>query len=402
MSENTLNNKDLGKDILASDDVSLNVLMFNVRYMDLKEKFCLPRAGTVATLQKAIHQEFCVSPDYQILRGCGLNDADSDEAAKIPLTSLSLSSDNCVYVSEVKFRNISFEILDETNEKTINLNLPNTTTIQEMKQNIYCITNIPVRFQQWSGFPKIVQADAPLWKAGFGLVSNVLLKVSSSEEQSLLNITSSASELATDSETESDDAGSESDPSLLDWEITDAVNTTQPLENALIGSNTNNLVDGTTLFVQNYKLRFGEPMIDFYVGELRSAFQEASLINENRKLFAIYLHHCDSILTNIFCHHVLKNDAIQKTFKNLFIVYGWDLTKESKGSYFFRQLESVISPKAAQAAEDMCLDKLPAFMFVSKEAEGNRANLSVLHGDVGVDELRTRLQEQYDLMIGLV
>lgn len=113
------------------------------------------------------------------------------------------------------------------------------------------------------------------------------------------------------------------------------------------------------------------------------------------------MHHCDSILTNIFCHHVLKNDVIQKTFKKLFIVYGWDLTQESKGSYFFRQLQSVISPKAAKAAEDMCLDKLPAFMLVSKEAAGNRAYLSVVHGDVGVDELQMRLQEQYDLMIAL-
>lgn len=288
MSENTHNNKDVPKnspvrDILPSELESLNVLMFNVRYLDSKEKFFLPRTGTVATLQQAISQEFCVSPEYQILRGCGLNDADSDEASKIPLTSLSLSSDNCVYLSDVKCRNISFEILDETNEKTITLNMPNTSTMQEMKHNIYCITNIPVRFQEWSGFPKAVQADAPLWKAGFGLVNEVLLKVSSSEDQSLLNTTSSASELATDtdSETGSDDGGSESDLSLLDWEIADEASTTQPLQNSLIESNTVDLVDGTTLFVQNYKLRFGEPMIDFYVGEMKSAFQETCHLSEN-------------------------------------------------------------------------------------------------------------------------
>ncbi|XP_017109015.2 FAS-associated factor 1-like [Drosophila bipectinata] len=412
MWEHTRNNQDMpenirgssmDEDMSASDDDDA-VLKFNVKYGNLRKKIYVLREKTVAALQQAIFGHFNVHPKYQILCGCGLVDADSDEVSKKPLNSLSLSSNNCIDVAD-KYNKITIEIQDETNNKTITLRMSNSTTVQELKHNFYCITNIPVRFQEWSEFPKVVHSDTPLWKAGFGSVEKVLLKVSRSEDQSQFNTTSSADEAATDSETDSDldNDGSESDTiSLLGWKSTNVSNSSS--ENSLIGNDPTlvDLHEGTTLFVQNYKLRFGEPMIDFYIGDLRDAFKETFVQTENKKLLAIYLHHCDSILTNIFCHNVLKNEMIQWIFKKLFIVYGWDLTKETKGeSHFFNELKDVISPNACTTAENMCLDKLPAFLMVRKEVATKRTFISVVHGDLGVEELQTRLLEQYELLTGL-
>lgn len=52
-------------------------------------------------------------------------------------------------------------------------------------------------------------------------------------------------------------------------------------------------------------------------------------VNLQRKLLAIYLHHGDSILTNVFCDQVMKNERIIEAFAQNFILYGWDLTFES-------------------------------------------------------------------------
>jgi len=102
--------------------------------------------------------------------------------------------------------------------------------------------------------------------------------------------------------------------------------------------------------VENYKARYGEPCPDFFVGSLESAKQLACLrsakevsigifsfnftycINFSfyqRKLLAIYLHHGKSILINVFCDQLMKHESIIQTFKEKFVLYGWDMTYES-------------------------------------------------------------------------
>lgn len=46
--------------------------------------------------------------------------------------------------------------------RRLTLNFPGRTTIHELKTNVYYITNIPVRHQEWSGWPSGCDNDTNL------------------------------------------------------------------------------------------------------------------------------------------------------------------------------------------------------------------------------------------------
>ena len=51
-----------------------------------------------------------------------------------------------------------------------------------------------------------------------------------------------------------------------------------------------------------------------------------------RKLLAIYLHHDNSILSNVFCSQILCSDSVVSYLSNNFVTWAWDLTLETKNS----------------------------------------------------------------------
>ncbi|XP_017081121.1 FAS-associated factor 1-like [Drosophila eugracilis] len=149
-------------------------------------------------------------------------------------------------------------------------------------------------------------------------------------------------------------------------------------------------------------MRFGDPTPDFYMGDLKSAFQNVSQQpEEENKLLAIYLHHDGSILTNIFCFHVMKTKKVLSTLKNHFIVYGVDITKEDKANCFFDEVRTTISAEVSNAVKGIVLDKLPAFMLLSRDFGDRRVGISVIHGDVSGEELDQKLLEQHKLLTEL-
>ena len=50
-------------------------------------------------------------------------------------------------------------IWDETHKKLHSINFPGTKSILEVKQDVYDLTNIPVRHQFWSGWPPQAKDD---------------------------------------------------------------------------------------------------------------------------------------------------------------------------------------------------------------------------------------------------
>jgi len=85
----------------------------------------------------------------------------------------------------------------------------------------------------------------------------------------------------------------------------------------------------------------------------------------------------------------------------MFIVYGVDLTNTKRASSFFAQLKERISLEASNIAEKIELDKLPTFMLVGEDIDVTHTIISIIHGDIGVDELEHKLLEQYELLINL-
>jgi hypothetical protein len=109
---------------------------------------------------------------------------------------------------------------------------------------------------------------------------------------------------------------------------------------------------GSLQFVNNYKERYGNGP-SFFEGSLEDAMKTAytskpakdvsykafykthhnvnknRIINFQRKLLAVYLHHDNSVLSNVFCGQLLGNDNIIKLLNENYILFGWDLTCES-------------------------------------------------------------------------
>lgn len=53
----------------------------------------------------------------------------------------------------------TLNIRDEINKETYNLKFPGTNTILDVKSGIYSLTAVPVRNQQWKGWPNSVKND---------------------------------------------------------------------------------------------------------------------------------------------------------------------------------------------------------------------------------------------------
>ena len=53
----------------------------------------------------------------------------------------------------------TLNIKDEIKKETYNLKFPGTNTILDVKSGIYSLTTVPVRNQQWKGWPSSVKND---------------------------------------------------------------------------------------------------------------------------------------------------------------------------------------------------------------------------------------------------
>lgn len=56
----------------------------------------------------------------------------------------------------------TLHIKDETHNKVLSLKFGGTKSILDIKSAVYCITNIPVRYQEWSGWPESIKEDTTL------------------------------------------------------------------------------------------------------------------------------------------------------------------------------------------------------------------------------------------------
>lgn len=115
-----------------------------------------------------------------------------------------------------------------------------------------------------------------------------------------------------------------------------------------------------------------------------------------RKLLAIYLHHDGSVLTNVFCDRLMKCDTIMQTFEHNFILYGWDLTHESNKNLFLSSLSACAGSTALITVRNTPAVRLPAILIIGKSRSVCEV-LSVIYGNVGVDELLNKLMDTMKL-----
>ncbi|KAH8347984.1 hypothetical protein KR084_002913, partial [Drosophila pseudotakahashii] len=402
-------------DPASSQNNNQNVIAFNIHFNQQLYQIRLPSEATVEQLKRKIFDKTSVPMCRQAINGwppskasdaqqpgtriCNLDLAPENELILVDLTDDGFMDTEQDEVTQRVDKTFTIHIQFES-DSPLTLSFPGRTTMQDLKMNVCDIKSIPVRHQEWTGWPNGCDNETTLAQSGIELSHRFAVRSTARPAQTNSNNQHNAFDVVTvDSESSADEFEDATDFNNAEYIFTDSP-PAQPLNRHLIPNNTDDETSGSTQFVENYKARYGEPCPDFFVGSLEGAKQLACLRSaKERKLLAIYLHHGKSILINVFCDQLMKHESIIQTFKEKFVLYGWDMTYESNKDMFLSSLTACISSNASLTARNIKLDKLPAIMLVGKSRQlgSNCEVLSVIHGNIGLDDLLTRLIETSEM-----
>ncbi|XP_055702324.1 FAS-associated factor 1 [Phlebotomus papatasi] len=383
---------------------------FTIHFNNRMHNIVISDHATMGELKTRIYEATNVPPCRQALKGfMPFRHRDAQNAQAI-LKNLNVARDNVLDLTDLtdltddgdspsrlnETFNLNINIQPEG--RTIPLKYPGSQTILEVKSDVFSITDIAVRHQVWLGWPDNVSNDTSLAQSGIDLEHNLVLKSaeSSSSKKSQRQMRSNNSTIELDSESSMEEYEDASEDFNADDDLF-AESPPQNRLNYLMPDQVSDEIIGSIEFVQNYIQRYGEPHPEFYQGTLSDALAEAChKPAKDRKLLAIYLHHDSSVLTNVFCGQLLSCESIIQTLMHNFILYGWDLTFESNKNMFLSAITGAIGTPASITVRNIPIDRLPAILIISK-SRSNCEVFSVIHGNVGVDDLLSQLMESIDL-----
>lgn len=93
----------------------------------------------------------------------------------------------------------------------------------------------------------------------------------------------------------------------------------------------------------------------------------------------------------------MKNDTIRQTIEHNFILYGWDFTNESNKNLFLSSLSACAGNSSASLPlRAMQTNRLPAILVICKYRSICEV-LSVIYGDVSIDDLLNKLMDTIKL-----
>lgn len=392
-------------------------LTFNIHFNQQIYTIKLPSNSTVGQLKERIFNTTKVAICRQAIRGwppaklqdaqvpttqlCNLDLTSENELILIDLTEEGYMGDESDEIIKRFQKMFKLNIVQQPEGKEISLNLSGKETILQVKTDVYYITNIPVRHQEWTGWPVGADNETTLAQSGIELNHNLILHCNTDKgkNNSKLNKANNTT-VVVDSDSSADEFEDASDFNNCEEFFTDSP-PVQPQSRHLIPNHTDDEARGSAQFVDNYIQRFGEPHPVFYRGSLEDALKEAChKPAKDRKLLAIYLHHGESILTNVFCDHLMKHDSVIQTLIQNFILYGWDLTFDSNKNLLLSSVSACVGNTASMTVRNIPLDKLPAILIIGKSRLSGRSTcevLSVIHGNVGLDDLFSRLIEAVEM-----
>ncbi|XP_017478553.1 PREDICTED: FAS-associated factor 1 isoform X1 [Rhagoletis zephyria] len=402
---------DMDLDPARHNDVK--TLVLNIHYNESVYTIRLPSIATIEQLKLKISEETNVPICRQAIRGWP--PAKLQDARKITtqLCNLDLGPENDLilhnlseegYVDteneEIAHRlrdTFNLTIVEQPSGKTITLPFLGSSTILEVKTKVYYVSNINVRNQEWEGWPSNCDDNLTLAQSGIGLSHNFTLRNASDKSMDIVGNSNNIN--ASNNTIETDD-----DNSLDDEDGYDPLQDEQPVpprSRHLIPNNIGNECAGSIEFFDNYRERFGEPHPVFYVGSLEDAIREAChKPARERKLLAIYLHHGDSILTNVFCDQVMKNERIIEAFAQNFILYGWDLTFETNKNMFLSSVTACVSNTASITISTKPVDKLPSILIIGKSRLSGRSScevISIVDGNSDLNSFLSRLMDAVEM-----
>lgn len=291
----------------------------------------------------------------------------------------------------------TLNVKDEIQNKTYNLKFLGSSTVLEVKTGVYTLINIPVRNQVWKGWPSTLKDDNTLLaQSGICYPEHDLFvnKISTVDEKKDVDLV--------DSDNSVDDAEDveefEDVPESFDVDddiFIDNITTTKIQR--LMPENVSDETMGTLHFAEQFEKRYGPLHPEFYMGTFEDAIKISCLKPANeRKLLAVYLHHDNSVLANVFCTELLGFETVLQLLAANFVVWGWDITYESNRERFILSVKQTLGTIAALALRNIDVNTLPVLVIIMR-SRSNTEIFTTVHGNVGVNELLTNLLHAVDV-----
>lgn len=109
----------------------------------------------------------------------------------------------------------------------------------------------------------------------------------------------------------------------------------------------------------------------------------------------MYLHHDQSVLTNVFCGQLLGNENIIKLLNENYTLFGWDLTCESNKNMFLSSLTACVTDSASLQIRTLPVSKFPIIMIIKKQRSISEVS-DIIYGNINGDELYIHLMMNLD------
>uniref|UniRef100_A0A671P2W6 FAS-associated factor 1-like n=1 Tax=Sinocyclocheilus anshuiensis TaxID=1608454 RepID=A0A671P2W6_9TELE len=345
------------------------MLSFRVEYRQRSTEVVLEDASTVGDIKSILETELQVPVSKMQLKGWKSGDV-SDSTV---LQSLHLPKNNSLYVltpdiapsastsqssaqQGLSSQNYLLVISHREAQRDYSLHFPASKTIQEVKRNISDLTNIPVRHQQWDGWPASASDDSVCFLLSL-LVFFFFYPVT------IVHLNG------------------------VYWIICIDIFLHLPS----VPENSENEGDALLHFTAEFSRRYGDCHPVFYIGSLEAASQEAFYGKaRDRKLLAIYLHNDESVLSNVFCSQMMCADSIVSYLSQNFITWAWDVTKEANKARLLTMCTRHFGSVVAQTIRTYKTDQFPLLLIVMGKRTSNEV-LNVIQGNTTVDELMMRL-----------
>ncbi|KAF5901476.1 FAS-associated factor 1, partial [Clarias magur] len=319
------------------------MLNFRVEYRTRSVDVVLEDTSTVGDIKTFLETELQIPVSKMQLKGW----KSADVSDSTILKSLHLPKNNSLYVltpdiapsasssqssiqQESLNQNYLLIVSHREAQREYSLNFPGSRTIQEVKRNISDLTNIPVRHQQWDGWPATALDDSmTLASSGISYPCHRLTVCRRSSPATTLEPNEECTDVHMVSDSEGDDFEDAPEFGVDESEIF-GMGSSSCRKSPMMPENSENEGDALLHFTSEFSSRYGECHPVFFIGSLEAASQEAFYGKaRDRKLLAIYLHSDDSVLSNVFCSQMMCAESIVSYLSQNFITWAWDVTKEA-------------------------------------------------------------------------
>ncbi|OCT82730.1 hypothetical protein XELAEV_18025263mg [Xenopus laevis] len=382
------------------------MLNFKVEYRDKTADVVLEDSCTVGDIKQILENELQIPVSKMLLKGWKSGDVED----RTVLRNLRLPKNNNLYVLTPELQPPSHSSQSSAQQESLNknylliithrevqreysLHFSGSCTIQEVKRNVYDLTSIPVRHQLWEGWPQSAQDDS-IMLASSG-IDYTCHRLTVSRRTSPVQTREHSEEQSTDihmiSDSDGDDFEDATEFGVDDGEIFSMPVSSALRKSPMMPENAENEADALLQFTAEFSSRYGDCHPVFFIGSLEASFQEAFYGKaRDRKLLAIYLHHDESVLSNVFCSQMLCAESIVSYLSQNFITWAWDMTKEANRARFLTLCTRHFGSVVAQTVRAQNTDQFPLFLIIMGKRSSNEV-LNVIQGNTSVDELMMRL-----------